>query len=285
MPHDARPADVVAMGPSIDFPAMLDDLAARGVGRLMVEGGGAIHTAFLAQGLADEIHLAIAPLLVGQPGAPRFLHSAAFPGAPGRRLRLLEARTVEDMVLIRYAVPEDTRPSSGPGDEEFSAPGPGPRGAPEEDRPGVFGADLRWLRMAVELARLCPPSRTAFSVGAIIVDAAGDEISRGHSRESDPHVHAEEAALAKLPEGDPRLAGSTIYTSLEPCCRRRSRPRTCTELILAAGIRRVVLAWREPDTFVADCQGAELLSGAGAEVIEIPSLAEAARSPNAHLNL
>ena len=59
-------ADVVSTGTTIDFGAMLDDLAARGVRQLMVEGGGQIHTQFLAQNLADEVHLAIAPLLVGQ---------------------------------------------------------------------------------------------------------------------------------------------------------------------------------------------------------------------------
>lgn len=63
-------ADVVSTGPAIDFGALLDDLGARGIERLMVEGGGQIHTAFLSQGLADEIHLAIAPLVVGDPGAP-----------------------------------------------------------------------------------------------------------------------------------------------------------------------------------------------------------------------
>lgn len=254
---EAPPATVVAMGPRVDFPAVLEDLTGRGVERLMVEGGGKIHTAFLAQGLVDEIHLAIAPLLVGQADAPRFLYPAAFPGAPDRRLRLLEARTVDDVVLIRYAV--TTRPDPA--------------------------ADRRWLGLAVSLAQLCPPSPTAFSVGAVIVDANGREISRGYSRENDLHGHAEEVALAKLPPRDPRLAGATLYSSLEPCCRRRSRPRSCTQLILDAGIRRVVIAWREPDTFVSDCQGVEQLTAAGVEVTEIPSLADAARRPNAHLEL
>ena len=40
------------------------------------------------------------------------------------------------------------------------------------------------------------------------------------------------------------------------------RPRTCTQLIIASGIGRVVIAWREPSLFVADCQGYELLERA-----------------------
>ena len=92
-------------------------------------------------------------------------------------------------------------------------------------------------------------------------------MSRGFSREGgDPLVHAEESALGKLAAGDPRLAGATIYSTLEPCSQRKSRPRTCTQLIIAAGLRRVVIAWREPALFVADAQGYELLAAAGLEV-------------------
>src|SRR5271167_1299278 len=116
------------------------------------------------------------------------------------------------------------------------------------------------MELAVELAWLAPPSPAAYSVGAVIVGADGAELSRGFSREGgDSHAHAEEAALGKLGPGDPRLAGATIYSTLEPCSQRKSRPRSCTELIIAAGLRRVVIAWREPSLFVAACQGYELL--------------------------
>ncbi|MBO0687041.1 MAG: dCMP deaminase [Candidatus Dormibacteraeota bacterium] len=143
--------------------------------------------------------------------------------------------------------------------------------------------DLRWMRLAIELARLCPPSRTAYSVGAVIVDENGEEISRGYSREGDPAVHAEESALDKLPASDPRLSGATLYSTLEPCARRASRPRTCTERILAAGIPRVVIAWREPDLFVPDAQGKELLEAAGVTVVEMPELGDQAKEMNQHL--
>jgi pyrimidine deaminase RibD-like protein len=141
--------------------------------------------------------------------------------------------------------------------------------------------DRYWLGLAVEESRRCPPSDTAFSVGALVVTADGVELARGHSREADPHVHAEEMALAKL-VGDDRLPGSTVYSSLEPCSRRKSRLRTCTELIIAAGVRRVVFAWREPMIFV-DCHGAEELAAAGVTVVELPELAPAVRAVNAHL--
>ncbi|WP_327677237.1 RibD family protein [Kitasatospora sp. NBC_00458] len=96
-------ADVVSTGATIDFGALLDDLATRGVERLMVEGGGQIHTQFLAQGLADEIHLAIAPLVVGDASAPRFLHPADYPGGSTHRMRLIDVQQLGDVVVLRYA--------------------------------------------------------------------------------------------------------------------------------------------------------------------------------------
>jgi pyrimidine deaminase RibD-like protein len=142
--------------------------------------------------------------------------------------------------------------------------------------------DLRWLQHAIELSRSCPHSLTAFCVGAVIVSAGGEILATGYSRETDPHDHAEEIALTKVPADDPRLRRANIYTSLEPCSKRASRPRTCTDLILAAGIPRVSLAWREPSVFV-DCEGVELLEAAGVEVCEFPQLAQQVKEINAHL--
>jgi diaminohydroxyphosphoribosylaminopyrimidine deaminase/5-amino-6-(5-phosphoribosylamino)uracil reductase len=145
--------------------------------------------------------------------------------------------------------------------------------------------DREWMKKAIELSRRCPPSEAAYSVGAIIVDENGQELSNGHARESDLKVHAEESAIKKLPVADRRLKKATIYSTLEPCSERKSRPRSCTQLILDAGIPRVVIAWREPSLFVADCQGIELLEQAGVEVIELSDLAEKAQAVNAHLHL
>jgi diaminohydroxyphosphoribosylaminopyrimidine deaminase/5-amino-6-(5-phosphoribosylamino)uracil reductase len=142
-------------------------------------------------------------------------------------------------------------------------------------------ADLRWLREAIELSRRSPPSETAFSVGAVLVSDAGQVIATGYSRELDPKDHAEEVALARAAD-DPRLARATLYSSLEPCLSRASRPRSCAELIVAAGVPRVVIAWLEPPLFTAG-GGAARLRSAGVTVDEIPWLAELARSANAHL--
>jgi diaminohydroxyphosphoribosylaminopyrimidine deaminase/5-amino-6-(5-phosphoribosylamino)uracil reductase len=114
----------------------------------------------------------------------------------------------------------------------------------------------------------------------MIVAADGSTIAAGFSRQRDPHDHAEEGALAAVCPGDPRLAGATLYSSLEPCRFRASRPRACAELIIAAGLRRVVIAWLEPPLF-AQGGGAELLRSSGVTVVEVPELAAEARAVNA----
>jgi diaminohydroxyphosphoribosylaminopyrimidine deaminase / 5-amino-6-(5-phosphoribosylamino)uracil reductase len=158
--------------------------------------------------------------------------------------------------------------------------------------PGAPAGDAHWLAAAIGLSRRCPPSPTAFSVGALLVAADGTVLSAGYSRETDPLDHAEEAALAKVPAlagapgtgGRRPLAGATMYSSLEPCAMRGSRPRTCAELIIAAGIGRVVIAWREPPVFVPG-GGAAVLAAAGVTVTELPEFAAEARAVNAHLAL
>ena len=93
--------EVIAAGnPGVDLPAVLADLAARGVRRLMVEGGGSVLAQFLAEGLADELDLVVAPLFVGDPAAPRIGGVPA--AAPLRRMHLAEVRLIGDVVLMRY---------------------------------------------------------------------------------------------------------------------------------------------------------------------------------------
>jgi 5-amino-6-(5-phosphoribosylamino)uracil reductase len=96
-------ADVVSVGAELDWGLVLDELGRRGIKQLMVEGGGTIHTQLMAADLADEVHLAIAPLLVGQPDAARFLSAADYPGGSTARMKVLEVRAIEDIVLVRYA--------------------------------------------------------------------------------------------------------------------------------------------------------------------------------------
>src|SRR5215475_2804333 len=91
--------------------------------------------------------------------------------------------------------------------------------------PGELDADRHWLTAAIDLSRQSPPSAAAFSVGALLVASSGQVIATGYSREVDPADHAEEVALRRA--GAAELGGATLYSSLEPCLRRASRPDSC----------------------------------------------------------
>lgn len=97
-------ATVVDGGEPLDLRRLLADLHGRGVNRLMVEGGGTMHTQFLTAGLVDELHLVIAPFFVGDSRAPRFVGDGRFPWGPESRAALAEVRQIGDVVLLRYAL-------------------------------------------------------------------------------------------------------------------------------------------------------------------------------------
>ena len=218
----------------------------------MVEGGARLLGDILAAGLADELQQAVAPFFIADPAAPRLNLPRPGPDGP---MTLAQSFRVGEVAVLRYLL--------GPG-----------------------GPDHRFLRWAVELSRLCPPSATAFSVGAVIVAEDGEVLATGFSREQEDHDHAEEVALRKLTGGklgpDPRLRHATVFSSLVPCGARASRPLTCVQHIVAAGIPRVVFAWREPRLFT-DGEGAEQLRAAGVALTEVPELALRARAVNSHL--
>ncbi len=97
-------ATVVDAGPTVSMRALSEDLHGRGVERLMVEGGGSVHTQFLTDGLADELQLVVAPFFVGDSRARRFVDDGCFPFHPGRRADLADVRRIGEVVLLRYSL-------------------------------------------------------------------------------------------------------------------------------------------------------------------------------------
>jgi len=97
-------ATILPAGDPLDLASLLTTLSGRGVARLMVEGGTMLLTAFLARGLADELHLVVAPFLVGDPRAPRLAGAAGLANGPDRPARLVETRRLGEQVLLRYAL-------------------------------------------------------------------------------------------------------------------------------------------------------------------------------------
>jgi 5-amino-6-(5-phosphoribosylamino)uracil reductase len=99
-----RCATVVDAGLPVDMGWVSADLRARGIERLLVEGGGTVLSQFLMAGLADELHLVVAPFFVGDSRARRFVGDGRFPWTSDRPAVLVETRQIDDVVLLRYAL-------------------------------------------------------------------------------------------------------------------------------------------------------------------------------------
>ena len=97
-------------------------------------------------------------------------------------------------------------------------------------------------------------------VGAVIVSPDGIVVGQGrHPRAGDPH-----AEVFALEDAGDRARGATMFVTLEPCC-HTGRTGPCTERIVAAGIRKVVAAMRDPNPVVSG-RGFTELRAHGVEV-------------------
>jgi pyrimidine deaminase RibD-like protein len=120
--------------------------------------------------------------------------------------------------------------------------------------------DLNYMQRSLELAArgagLVSPNPM---VGAVLVKD-GRIIGEGYHR-YDRLNHAESYALEAAGAA---ARAATLYCSLEPCCHQGRTP-PCTDSVIAAGIKRAVIATVDPDPRV-NGHGIELLRGAGIEV-------------------
>lgn len=118
------------------------------------------------------------------------------------------------------------------------------------------------MRRALELARQgWGATHPNPMVGALIVED-GEIVAEGfHAKAGEPHAEIMALrALGRKPE-----AGATLYVTLEPCCTHGRTP-PCTEAIVAAGIRRVVVGATDPNPRHAG-HGFDQLREAGVEVV------------------
>src|SRR5271170_7754198 len=134
--------------------------------------------------------------------------------------------------------------------------------------------DLRWMRTALALARrglggVWPNP----AVGCVVVNE-GRVVGRGWTQPGG-RPHAETEALRRA---GPAARGATAYVSLEPCCHWGQTP-PCADALIAAGVRRVVVALEDPDLRVAG-NGIGRLRAAGLAV-EVGLGAEEAAEINA----
>ena len=107
----------------------------------------------------------------------------------------------------------------------------------------MIDADARWLAAAACLAeRARPLSRPNPAVGAILVKD-GVVLGRGWTG-AGGRPHAEAVALAQAGEAARR---ATLYVTLEPCAHESERGPACADLVVAAGVARVVAGVADPD--------------------------------------
>ncbi|KAI9225491.1 MAG: cytidine deaminase-like protein [Piptocephalis tieghemiana] len=161
---------------------------------------------------------------------------------------------------------------------------------PDEQDP-----DVMYMKLAVEEAQKSEKTDSAYCVGALLVlpisgyNAEDSKtspepvriIAAGYSRELPGNTHAEECALAKVNDIK-EIKGATCYTTMEPCSKRLSGKDPCTDRLIQAGIKRVVIGATEPDHFV-QCEGISLLEKAGVEVKLLKGLEELCLGPNNHI--
>lgn len=133
---------------------------------------------------------------------------------------------------------------------------------------GELAALDRAVELAARGAGIALPNPI---VGCVLIDAAGNPVGEGfHARAGGPH--AEVVALADAGE----LAhGSTAVVTLEPCD-HQGRTGPCSQALIAAGVRRVLVAVRDPWQPAAG--GIQALRTAGIEVVDLSGSPAAAAS-------
>ena len=119
------------------------------------------------------------------------------------------------------------------------------------------------MQQALELARqgiaLASPNPC---VGAVLVGAKGEIVGRG------THTYAgkKHAEILAMEQAGERARGATLYLNLEPCS-HVGRTGPCADAVIAAGIKRVFAAMRDPNPLVSG-RGFARLREAGVEVHE-----------------
>lgn len=136
------------------------------------------------------------------------------------------------------------------------------------------------MRRALELAARGPVTGPNPRVGCVLLTADGTVVAEGFHAGAGT-AHAEAAALTALvasgtPAAGPPAAGLTAVVTLEPCA-HHGRTGPCAEALLAAGVRRVVVATADPNPQAAG--GTALLAAHGVDV-EVGLLGEESRGLN-----
>lgn len=128
---------------------------------------------------------------------------------------------------------------------------------------GATPAEVAAMDRALELARRGPAHGPNPRVGCVLLGRDDRMLGEGwHQGAGTPH--AEAAALAAARAAGADVAGATAVVTLEPC-RHTGRTGPCADLLVAAGVRRVVVGTGDPNPVAAG--GADALRAAGVDVV------------------
>lgn len=135
-----------------------------------------------------------------------------------------------------------------------------------DDNASATTADTRYMRRALQLARLGGGHVSPNPMVGAVVTARGRIIGEGWHRRWG-QGHAEVNALASVrPEDLHLLPEATVYVTLEPCSHYGKTP-PCAKLLVDRGVRRVVVGAPDPNPLVSG-RGVRMLREAGIEVDE-----------------
>jgi len=122
--------------------------------------------------------------------------------------------------------------------------------------------DETYIRRTLALARRAEGSTSPNPMVGAVVVKKGKIIAEGFHKKAGT-AHAEVIALDRAGKN---AAEATLYVNLEPCCHKDKRTPPCTEKIIASGIRKVVIAMKDPNPKVSG-KGIEELRKARIEVV------------------
>ncbi|GCE76443.1 riboflavin biosynthesis protein RibD [Cellulomonas biazotea] len=142
------------------------------------------------------------------------------------------------------------------------AAGSGPA-TPSAAAGAVLPAELAALRQALLLARRGPRHGPNPRVGCVLLDPTGVVLGEGWHAGAGT-AHAEVAALRDAAAHGASTQGATAVVTLEPCD-HTGRTGPCTQALLDAGVRRVVVAVPDPNPVAAG--GADRLRREGVDVV------------------
>ena len=234
------------------WPALEAALTERGAKSLMIEGGAQLIHHALDERIADQWRIAVSGQVLGETGHAHVLDVETLTDTPPLGVTISKPQAIGGMDVFWVGF-----------DKELLT--------------------LRaWMDKAFALANNCPPSEEAYSVGAIGLDADGNQIATGWSRATHLKNHAEEELINNLPDDGPAL--HTVICTLEPCNERASKEIGCATHLINAGAKRVVIGVLEPIHFT-DQNGIEALQDAGVEVVRLPGYEPDFAAQHEHLEL